>query len=143
MSFHFPIRIYYEDTDHAGVVYYANYLKFMERGRTEFLRQHDIQLDQIQQQLGVLFAVTQANIRYIKPALFNDEIHIQSLLTRAHGARLAFIQRVWRNNELLAEADITLACIDDQQKACRIPKQLLPILESQLHKQEKKESCHE
>jgi len=132
----FQCRIYYEDTDHGGVVYYANYLKFMERGRTEYLRATGVELDDVEREFGVMFAVTEANIRYISPARFNDLIEIESKLIEAKGARLAFLQSIWsidRNdgvarNTLLSEAEIRLACIDRNGAAKRIPPALLPSL---------------
>ncbi|HKI60521.1 MAG TPA: tol-pal system-associated acyl-CoA thioesterase [Mariprofundaceae bacterium] len=135
MSHRFPCRVYYEDTDHGGVVYYANYLKFMERGRTEYLRSAGIELDSVEKEEGVMFAVTEANIRYRSPALFNDLLEIESTLTHARGARLTFKQQVWRmhrKNEtrdtLLTEAEIKLACIDRDGNARRIPASLIPVL---------------
>ncbi|MES0371251.1 MAG: YbgC/FadM family acyl-CoA thioesterase [Mariprofundaceae bacterium] len=143
VSHRFQFRVYYEDTDHGGVVYYANYLKFMERGRTEYLRAANIELDEVESGYGVLFAVTEANIRYISPALFNDLLEVDSVLTDARGARMGFKQQIWRmhrnsdtQNEtrdtLLAEAEIKLACIDRSGNAKRIPASLLPAL--QIHK---------
>jgi len=135
LSHRFQCRVYYEDTDHGGVVYYANYLKFMERGRTEYLRAVNIELDDVESSEGVMFAVTEANIRYLSSALFNDILEIDSTLTFARGARLSFKQQVWRmhrKNEtrdtLLAEAEIKLACIDRSGHARRIPASLLPAL---------------
>jgi len=135
VSHRFPCRVYYEDTDHGGVVYYANYLKFMERGRTEYLRSAGIELDSVEKEEGVMFAVTEANIRYRSPALFNDLLEIESTLTHARGARLTFKQQVWRmhrKNEtrdtLLTEAEIKLACIDRDGNARRIPASLIPVL---------------
>lgn len=135
VSHRFPCRVYYEDTDHGGVVYYANYLKFMERGRTEYLRSAGIELDSVEQQEGVMFAVTEANVRYISPALFNDLLEVESTLTYARGARLTFKQQVWRmhrENEtrdtLLTDAEIKLACIDREGNAKRIPASLIPVL---------------
>jgi len=135
VSHRFPCRVYYEDTDHGGVVYYANYLKFMERGRTEYLRSAGIELDSVEQEEGVMFAVTEANIRYLSPALFNDLLEIESTLTHARGARLTFNQQIWRmhrENEtrdtLLTEAEIKLACIDRDGNAKRIPASLIPVL---------------
>jgi len=138
-SHSFPIRVYYEDTDHGGVVYYANYLKFMERGRTEFLRALSIQLDAIHQQEGVMFAVTHADIHYRAPARFNDALMVKSRLIQAKGARLAFQQSVWRTSEindtstLLTQAEIQLACIDNDGKAARIPAYLLNMLQHHIH----------
>ncbi|MDT8376398.1 MAG: YbgC/FadM family acyl-CoA thioesterase [Mariprofundaceae bacterium] len=128
-------RIYYEDTDHGGVIYYANYLKYMERGRTEYLRAAGIELDDVETACGVMFAVTEANVRYRASGRFNDLIEVDSVLTHAHGARLAFRQQVWRTGSsagsrrsLLAEAEIKLACIDKQGAPKRIPSMLLPAL---------------
>jgi len=136
ISHRFQCRVYYEDTDHGGVVYYANYLRFMERGRTEYLRATGIELDEVERETGVMFAVTEANIRYRSPALFNDLLEVESVLTQARGARLAFTQKIWRidrgdgvtRDALLAEADIGLACIDRDGAARRIPASLLPAL---------------
>lgn len=129
------MRVYYEDTDHGGVVYYANYLKFMERGRTEYLRSVDIQLDEVENEHGILFAVTEANVRYRIPAKFNDLLEVESTLTEARGARLTFSQNIWRldrNSEqrdtLLTEGTIKLACMDRDGKAKRIPPSLLVAL---------------
>jgi len=123
----FGLRIYYEDTDHGGVVYYANYLKFMERARTEYMRSHGIELDELQQQAGVLFAVTEAHVHYRRPAHFNDALHVLSTLSHAHGARLGFHQIVMRGDEVLVEGEINLACMDTQGRARRIPQALLNI----------------
>jgi len=136
----FPIRIYYEDTDHGGVVYYANYLKFMERGRTEFLRSHHIELDQVQHELGILFVVTEVNIRYKGAAKFNDMLNVETLLTQASGARIAFIQRITNTQEdgqatMLTDATVQLACVNKQGRPCMIPKALLSILQQHIHQE--------
>lgn len=132
------VRVYYEDTDHGGVVYYANYLKFMERGRTEYLRTFNIQLNEVEDEHGILFAVTEANIRYRIPARFNDLLEVESTLAEARGARLTFSQNIWRldkNSEqrdiLLTEGTIKLACMDRDGKAKRIPQSLLSLLTNQ------------
>ncbi|PCI41499.1 MAG: tol-pal system-associated acyl-CoA thioesterase [Proteobacteria bacterium] len=134
----FPIRVYYEDTDHGGVVYYANYLKFMERGRTEFLRSHNIELDRIYNDYGVMFVVTEVNIRYKGAAHFNDLIHVETLLTQASGVRIAFIQRIQKKQEpaqktILTDATVQLACVNREGKPCLIPKALLSTLQQQIH----------
>ncbi len=135
ISHRYQFRIYYEDTDHGGVIYYANYLKFMERGRTEYLRAAGIELDDVETTCSVMFAVTEVNIRYHSSGRFNDLIEVDSVLTDARGARLAFRQQMWRmhrSNEsrdtLLAEAEIKLACIDKEGAPKRIPPMLLPAL---------------
>ncbi len=121
----FPVRVYYEDTDHGGVVYYANYLKFMERARTEFLRDAGLELDALEREFGVLFAVTEAHLRYMRPARFNDLLHVESALVHLRGARLAFAQRIVRDGALLVEGDIRLACIGRDGRARRIPRPVL------------------
>jgi len=131
MKSHFPVRVYYEDTDHAGVVYYANYLKFMERGRTEMLRSCGIEQSDIQTQYCVVFAVTEANIRYLSPAHFDDALDIESQITTLKGARLSFLQKVWRNQDLLAEATVHLACMDLNGKAKRIPVSIITAFKNQ------------
>ena len=117
------VRVYYEDTDHGGVVYYANYLKFMERARSEFLRCAGLELDAIEAEHGVMFAVTEANIRYHTPARFNDLLTVVSSLVELRGVRIAFRQEIFRqsDNTLLCSGDIRLACINRDGKVGRIP----------------------
>lgn len=131
----FEIRVYYEDTDHGGRVYYANYLKFMERARTECLRNSGIELDGLATDLGVQFAVTNVNIDYLQAATFNDVVEVESTLCMAEGARLAFNQDIFlmdretgNRGQQLTSAKVQLACINDDGKPCRIPSKLMPIL---------------
>ena len=133
----FPVRVYYEDTDHGGVVYYANYLKFMERGRTEFLRSHHIELDKVQHELGVLFVVTEVRIRYKGAARFNDLLNVESELTRASGARIAFSQCISKTlddgtKRTLTEATVHLACVNSDGRPCLIPASLLATLQASI-----------
>ncbi|MDX8408477.1 MAG: tol-pal system-associated acyl-CoA thioesterase [Mariprofundales bacterium] len=119
-----PIRIYYEDTDHGGVVYHANYLRYMERARTELLRDAAIELDATEQQWGVIFAVTSLTIDYQRPARFNDALEVISTLHDVRGARLAYAQSIVRcdaTRTLLTQAEVQLACINSSGRACRIP----------------------
>ncbi|MDQ6982723.1 MAG: YbgC/FadM family acyl-CoA thioesterase [Mariprofundus sp.] len=129
------IRVYYEDTDHGGVVYYANYLKFMERARSEFLRSAGLELDTIDDQFGVLFAVTEANVRYHKPAVFNDLLTVESSISCLRGARITFKQCIYRqqNHILLTDADIHLACISRGGKVSRIPAPVANCLKNHLN----------
>jgi len=124
----FSVRIYYEDTDHGGVVYYANYLKYMERARTEFLRDAGLELDTVESTFDILFAVSEAHVHYRSPARFNDVIMVQSNLTEARGARLAFRQNIYRDNKTLVEGDIHLACMDRTGHARRIPREVLQLM---------------
>jgi len=127
------VRIYYEDTDHGGVVYYANYLKFMERGRTEFLRLLGLELDAIEAEFGVLFAVTEAHVRYHASARFNQLLDVETSLTRLGGAGIAFSQRIYHGEQLLVSATISLACINRAGRASRIPIELRSRLKLHLN----------
>ena len=122
-EFSWPVRVYYEDTDSGGVVYYANYLKFMERARTELLRSIGYQQDQLQQELGIIFAVHSANIRYKKPARFNDELNVVTSIISLGKASIHFKQSVFLETShhveqvsgLLADADIKIACLNAEK----------------------------
>jgi len=131
----FRIRVYYEDTDHGGVVYYANYLKFMERGRTEYLRTAAIELDELETSDGAMFVVTDIKLHYRAPARFNDLLEVESELIELRGARVTFRQNIWRidrekhsREELLVEGIIDLACTDRSGKATRIPSYVRTLL---------------
>lgn len=128
-EFSWPVRVYYEDTDSGGVVYYANYLKFMERARTELLRSIGYEQDQLQQELGIIFAVHSANIQYKKPARFNNELNVLTSITSLGKASIDFKQSIYLGPsqemavstgsvspelpaELLSEAEIKIACLN-------------------------------
>ncbi len=112
-EFSWPIRVYYEDTDAGGVVYYANYLKFMERARTEMLRAIGFEQDRLKQELDVIFAVHSMQVRYHKPAVFNDELSVISQISELAKASLTFEQRVLRESDQqrLCSATIKVACL--------------------------------
>ena len=110
-AFAFPVRIYYEDTDAGGVVYHANYLRFMERARTEWLRINGYELNRLEREYGFLFAVRSANIDYIKPARLNDLLNIQVSIVRTGKASLDIDHEIYRDEELLCRARIKLAGI--------------------------------
>jgi len=112
-EFRFPVRVYYEDTDVGGVVYYANYLKFMERARTEWLRALGFEQDQLMRDPGVLFAVRRVEIDYLKPALFNDQLTVVARVAGRGRASLEFEQEIRREpgGELLSRGRIKLACL--------------------------------
>lgn len=105
------IRVYYEDTDAAGIVYYANYLRFIERGRTEFLRSCGHDQNQLMAQ-GVAFAVRSVAAEYRKPARLDDLLTIETAIVELRRAQLTFVQRILRGEELLLDAKIRIACID-------------------------------
>ena len=119
------VRIYYEDTDHGGVVYHANYLKYMERGRTEWLRTWGFEQSELAKKYDVLFALTRSDIRYRSPAKFDDLLTVHTHLLEAKGARMQFGQKIYRGDRLLVEGDIHLACMNAAGKPKRIPQSLL------------------
>lgn len=123
-SHRWPIRIYYEDTDHGGVVYHANYLRYLERARTELLREAGIELDVIERRWGIIFAVTSLTIDYRRPARFNDRLLVISALQKLRGARLSYRQRIVRDDgerPLISEAEVELAALNGEGRPRRIP----------------------
>lgn len=118
----YPLRVQWEDTDAAGIVYYANYLRFIERGRSDLLLSHGIdQRGLIDAENGVAFAVRACNIEYLKPARLHEELTVRTALTELRGASLTLGQDVWRDSDLLARAEVKLACIDAKGRARRVP----------------------
>ena len=113
MKFSWPVRVYYEDTDSGGVVYYANYLKFFERARTELLRQCDLHQDQLIEQHNIIFAVRNINIDYNKPAVFNDLLNVTTEIIEFKKASLVFKQIIMRDEDstVLCQATCKVACL--------------------------------
>lgn len=118
-----PIRVYYEDTDLAGVVYYANYLKFLERGRTEALRAAGVDQSALQAQ-GLVFAVAHVEIDYRRSARFDDLLTVETELTRIGGASVDLVQRVLRGGELIAPAHVRVVCMTLAGRPFRMPEDL-------------------
>jgi acyl-CoA thioester hydrolase len=109
--FTFPVRVYYEDTDSGGVVYHANYLKFMERARTEWLRSLGFEQDELAQREGVIFAVRSVHLKYRRPARFNDALLVTTSIKEHGGASATFAQTVKRDDTVLCDAEIAIACL--------------------------------
>ncbi len=109
---HWDIRVYFEDTDAGGIVFYANYLKFMERARTEWLRSLGVEQQAIASELGVGFVVSDLDIKYRQPARLDDLLTVQTLITQAGRASLNFAQRVLRAQTVLAHGNIRVGCVD-------------------------------
>jgi acyl-CoA thioester hydrolase len=113
--FEFPVRVYYEDTDAGGVVFYANYLRFFERGRTEWLRHGGISQYQMTQEHGVMFVVSHAEIDYLRPARLDDVLRIRSRVDRLARVAVTFQQEAWRDSqdgpELLSTSQIKVGCV--------------------------------
>ena len=124
------IRIYYEDTDCGNVVYYANYLKYMERSRTEFLRERGVDLSQLQEQ-GYLFVVVDVHVKYRAPARYNDLITVESSVIELTSASAMFTTSITNEKgTLLVKGDVRLACITPQGRAGRIPEHVREALVS-------------
>ncbi|MDJ0807775.1 MAG: tol-pal system-associated acyl-CoA thioesterase [Gammaproteobacteria bacterium] len=127
-AFVWPVRVYYEDTDAGGVVYYANYLKFMERARTEWLRSLGFEQDRLKQEHGTIFAVRQVEVGYHRPARFNEALEVNAKVVAKGRASLTFQQEVIRASDraLLCSGMVKIACLDQQSlRPTPIPAQLL------------------
>jgi acyl-CoA thioester hydrolase len=121
-TFVWPVRVYYEDTDSGGVVYYANYLKFLERARTEWLRALGFELNGLARDHGAIFIVRSLSIEYLRPAAFNDEIAATVELGEVGGGQIILMQRIMRGAEELATARVRLACVNTATfRPVRIP----------------------
>ena len=116
----FSVRIYYEDTDFSGNVYHAAYLKFMERGRTEFLRERGVHHSQLLV-CGLVFAVRKLDITYDQPARIDDALEVVSTLVEIRGARLVLEQLIRRNDDIIARARVVIAVISTKGRPRRLP----------------------
>jgi acyl-CoA thioester hydrolase len=121
--FEWPVRVYYEDTDTGGVVYYANYLKYLERARTEWLRDLGFGQDALMRDSGILFAVRRVEIDYLLPARLDDELVVELEIGSASKASLTFVQRIVRAPDtVLSRATVKVACLDsDRFRPTAIP----------------------
>ncbi len=127
--FHWPVRVYWEDTDAGGVVYYANYLKFLERARSEWLRVHGFEQDVLRDEAGVVFVVRRVEIDYLSPARFNDQLDVSVALHDVRRASLSVRQELLRGATRLATAEVALACVDVVRfKPVKIPALLIDTL---------------
>lgn len=122
-EFCLPVRVYYEDTDAAGVVYYANYLRFIERARTDWLRTLGVNQGVLMESHGIAFAVRSLEADYLKPARLDDELIVQSTLEEVGRAQVVFRQNVMRGEELLFSARVRVVSFDPlTARAAAIPK---------------------
>ena len=133
-GFVFPIRIYWEDTDAGGIVFYANYLKFFERARTEWLRSLGIQQQALKAQTGGMFVVSETQIKYFSPARLDDLLEVTARTAEAGRASMVLAQQAWLTvdgeRQLLAEGTIRIGWVDSQTlKPGRIPASILEALQ--------------
>ncbi|NBX61203.1 MAG: tol-pal system-associated acyl-CoA thioesterase [Betaproteobacteria bacterium] len=133
MSFHFPVRVYWEDTDAGGIVFYANYLKFFERARTEWLRHLGLQQQALKQETGGMFVVIDTQLKYHRPAQLDDMLEVSAIMQDKGRASLVIAQQAQRleiNGErtLLCEGSIRIGWVNvEKMKPERIPAQLLEL----------------
>ena len=121
MSHSLTLRVYYEDTDLAGIVYYANYLKFIERGRSEWLRALGVDQAALKAEAGLVFAVRRVEADYLRPARFDDLLEVVTDLAQASAARVTVDQQVRRGDEMLFTARVTIVCLDRRGRPARLP----------------------
>jgi acyl-CoA thioester hydrolase len=126
----FGLRVYWEDTDAGGVVFYANYLKFFERARTEWLRALGFEQERLKREQGAIFVVSETQLRYLQPARLDDWLELTVVVGAAGRASLSVEQQCWRGDALLAEGRIRIGCVDGGTfRPRRIPNELLAHLE--------------
>ena len=129
MKFEHTVRVYWEDTDAGGVVFYANYLKYFERARTEWLRSLGFSQEKLRTQDAAMFIVASTTVRYLRPARLDDELRVSVRVLEAGRATLAVTQQALRGDELVAEGDIRIGCVDAGTfRPRRIPTDLLTAI---------------
>ena len=127
--FRHALRVYWEDTDAGGIVFYANYLKFFERARTEWLRSLGVQQQALREATGAIFVVSDTQVRFLRPARLDDLIDVTAQATETGRASMRIAQQAWRGTELLAEGDIRIGCVDAATlRPRRFPDPLLQAL---------------
>lgn len=128
MTHTFPVHVYYEDTDLAGIVYYANYLKFIERARTEWVRDLGVDQTRLKAEEGIVFAVRHLEADYLQPAKFDDDLSVDTSLTSMTGVRLTLRQEVKRAGEVLFAAKVTLVALNEGGQPARLPANIRQLL---------------
>ena len=128
-TFTFKLKVYYEDTDAGGVVYYANYLKFMERARSDALKSLGITNKLLIEENGTYIIVKSCNINFIKPALLEDDLEIKSNIKKITKTSFFMLQKVFKGNDQITEAEVHLVTIDKKGKPVKIPERLKEELE--------------
>jgi acyl-CoA thioester hydrolase len=127
--FKHAVRVYWEDTDAGGIVFYANYLKYFERARTEWLRALGVQQQALRESTGAMFVVGDTQLRFLRPARLDDLLDVTAELRSAGRASMQLAQQAWRGTELLAEGEIRIGCVDATTlRPRRIPESILQAL---------------
>ena len=122
------IRVYYEDTDASGRVYHANYLKYLERGRSNLIYKSKYNHQELFKKFNIIFVVKSLNINYLKPAFFEDIIEVQTSLNLLSRVKLNFNQKIIRNNELLVDAEVVVIPINTAGKIIKLNEELYSFL---------------
>mgnify|MGYP001460759114 CR=1 FL=1 len=123
-EFKYKVKVFYEDTDAGGVVYYANYLKFFERARTEAIAEIGLSNKKLLDEFGVLIIVKSCNIDYKKPAKLEDQLEIKSIISSISNSSFKMTQKAFRDDDLLTSSEIHLVIVDKKGKPSRIPDEL-------------------
>lgn len=123
-----PVRVYYEDTDLAGIVYYANYLKFIERGRSEWLREIGVDQSALKAETGHVFAVRRVEADYLRPAVFDDLLEVTTATASTSAARVVLDQSVRREDDILFTARVTIVCLGATGRPARLPRSLMTAM---------------
>jgi acyl-CoA thioester hydrolase len=124
-----PVRVYYEDTDAAGIVYYANYLKFAERGRTEMLRVLGVEQERLRAETGMQFVMHEGEVKYRRPARLDDALTVETALVRLGAASVNMRQTIKRADEEVARFTASVACTGPDGKPMKMPAQLRSALQ--------------
>lgn len=121
MVHEFPVRVYYEDTDMGGIVYYANYLRYIERARSDWVRSLGIDQNAMRERDGVVFVVRRVEADYLSPAKFDDQLLVRTVTKAVTGVRLIMSQEVLRGDKLLFQAEVTIVCLAESGAPARLP----------------------
>ena len=128
--FTWNVRVYYEDTDAGGIVYYANYLKFFERARTEWLRAIGVGQQQLLEEHDALFVVKSVNADYHAPANLDDTVRLTLSISKMGRASIVFLQQAWRGETLLNTAQVKIGCVDSSMRPRAVPDQVAERMRS-------------
>ena len=126
--FNYEFKVYYEDTDSGGVVYYANYLKFIERARTDLIQKLGFSLNQLSSELDSLFVVKKISCEYLTSARLEDELTVKTKILEVKNASFTLIQNIFKSEKLIFTSEILMVCINLNGKPVKIPKKLSNLL---------------
>ncbi len=124
MTHRFPIRVYYEDTDMAGIVYHANYLKFIERARSDWVREQGLDQKAMLEEDGIVFVVRRIEADYLMTAKYDDALEVRTKVRSMTGVRLIMTQEVMRGEEVIFRAEVTAVCVTREGQTARLPEKL-------------------